>query len=154
MMDTEGQRIFAALDETPASEAVARTALALAERDKGRLLFGHVADALPREATMGDLEALRRSAKERLERNLANVLKDARESKGIASFELAVEAGPAARTVVESLMLPFEPDLVVCGRCRTARLRCRVATGVGAALLRAAPCNVLVVDASRSGRRA
>ncbi len=35
MMDTEGQRIFAALDETPASEAVARTALALAERDKG-----------------------------------------------------------------------------------------------------------------------
>ena len=150
-MDTEGQRIFAALDETPASEAVARTALALAERDKGRLLFGHVADALPREATMGDLEALRRSAKERLERN---VLKDARESKGIASFELAVEAGPAVRTVVESLMLPFEPDLVVCGRCRTARLRCRVATGVGAALLRAAPCNVLVVDASRSGRRA
>ena len=146
-MDTEGQRIFAALDETPASEAVARTALALAERDKGRLLFGHVADALPREATMGDLEALRRSAKERLERNLANVLKDARESKGIASFELAVEAGPAVRTVVESLMLPFEPDLVVCGRCR-------VATGVGAALLRAAPCNVLVVDASRSGRRA
>ena len=153
-MDTEGQRIFAALDETPASEAVARTALALAERDKGRLLFGHVADALPREATMGDLEALRRSAKERLERNLANVLKDARESKGIASFELAVEAGPAARAGGESLMLPFEPDLVVCGRCRTARLRCRVATGVGAALLRAAPCNVLVVDASRSGRRA
>ena len=100
-MDTEGQRIFAALDETPASEAVARTALALAERDKGHLLFGHVADALPREATMGDLEALRRSAKERLERNLANVLKDARESKGIASFELAVEAGPAVRTVVE-----------------------------------------------------
>ena len=148
------RRVFAALDETPASEAVARTALALAEEGEGHLLFGHAADALPREATMADLEAFRRSARERIERDLANVLRDARESRRLASFELAVEADPAARTATRSLMLPFGPDLIVCGRCRDARLRSRVATGVGAALLRAAPCNVLVVDAARRKRGA
>ncbi|OUO88036.1 hypothetical protein B5F40_12895 [Gordonibacter sp. An230] len=153
-MGIGGRRVFAALDETPAREAVARAALELAEDSGGHLLFGHIADALSREAAMTDLEALRRSAEERLEHHLADVLKAARGSRRLASFELIVEAGPAAQTVVRSLMLPFEPDLVVCGRCREARLHCRIATGVGAALLRAAPCSVLIVEGARRNGRA
>ena len=57
-MAQEYARIFAALDGASTQEAVAQRAVTLAADNHAKLMFGHVIDSVPYEASGVDFEAL------------------------------------------------------------------------------------------------
>ena len=121
-MAQEYARIFAALDGASTQEAVAQRAVTLAADNHAKLMFGHVIDSVPYEASGVDFEALCAEGKKRIEADLADVLAAARQNPDIPSVEVSVHAGRIADTLEHELIEPFEPNLVVCGErgCRTS----------------------------------
>ena len=114
-MAQEYARIFAALDGASTQEAVAQRAVTLAADNHAKLMFGHVIDSVPYEASGVDFEALCAEGKKRIEADLADVLAAARQNPDIPSVEVSVHAGRIADTLEHELIEPFEPNLVVCG---------------------------------------
>lgn len=66
-MAQEYARIFAALDGASTQEAVAQRAVTLAADNHAKLMFGHVIDSVPYEASGVDFEALCAEGKKRIE---------------------------------------------------------------------------------------
>ena len=79
-MAQEYARIFAALDGASTQEAVAQRAVTLAADNHAKLMFGHVIDSVPYEASGVDFEALCAEGKKRIEADLADVLAAARQN--------------------------------------------------------------------------
>ena len=67
-------RIFAALDGGSTQEEVAQRAILLAAENGAELMFGHVVDSVPYEASGVNFEELCAEVKTRLEGDLADVL--------------------------------------------------------------------------------
>ena len=97
-MAQEYARIFAALDGASTQEAVAQRAVTLAADNHAKLMFGHVIDSVPYEASGVDFEALCAEGKKRIEADLADVLAAARQNPDIPSVEVSVHAGRSSRT--------------------------------------------------------
>ena len=91
-MAQEYARIFAALDGASTQEAVAQRAVTLAADNHAKLMFGHVIDSVPYEASGVDFEALCAEGKKRIEADLADVLAAARQNPDIPSVEVSVHA--------------------------------------------------------------
>ena len=72
-MAQEYARIFAALDGASTQEEVAQRAISLAADNHAKLMFGHVIDSVPYEASGVDFEALCAEGQKRLESELAAV---------------------------------------------------------------------------------
>lgn len=96
-MVQEYARIFAALDGASTQEAVAQRAVTLAADNHAKLMFGHVIDSVPYEASGVDFEALCAEGKKRIEADLADVLAAARQNPDIPSVEVSVHAGAHRR---------------------------------------------------------
>ena len=108
-------RIFAALDGASTQEAVAQRAIALAADNHADLMFGHVIDSVPYEASGVDFEALCVEGKKRIEADLADLLAEAQANENIPSVDLTVRAGRITDTLAKQLIEPADPDLVICG---------------------------------------
>ena len=130
-MAQEYARIFAALDGASTQEAVAQRAVTLAADNHAKLMFGHVIDSVPYEASGVDFEALCAEGKKRIEADLADVL--------------AVHAGRIADTLEHELIEPFEPNLVVCGERGLSNIKYVFVGSVSTFLIRNLRCDVLVV---------
>ena len=102
-MAQEYARIFAALDGASTQEAVAQRAVTLAADNHAKLMFGHVIDSVPYEASGVDFEALCAEGKKRIEADLADVLAAARQNPDIPSVEVSVHAGRIADTLERGL---------------------------------------------------
>ena len=139
------QCIFAALDGASTQEAVAQRAAALAADNGARLLFGHVIDSVPYEASGVDFEALCAEGEKRIESDLAAVLAEARQNPDIPAVEIAVRAGRIADTLAHELVEPYEPDLVVCGERGLSNIKYVFVGSVSTFLIRNLRCDVLVV---------
>lgn len=146
-MTHQYSRIFAALDGSSTQELVARRAVALAAANEASLLFGHVVDSVPFEANGADFDALCSSRKEQLEADLADILADARGNSSIPSVELKVNAGRVTDTLVEQLIDPFDPDLVICGERGLSNMQYVFVGSVSKFLIRTVRSDVLVVKA-------
>lgn len=138
-------RIFVALDGASTQEEVARRAIALAAENNAELVFGHVVDSVPYEASGVDFEALCVEATKGIESDLADVLAEARENAHIPSVELMVRAGRITDTLFEQLIVPTEPDLVVCGERGLSNIKYVFVGSVSTFLIRNVRCDVLVV---------
>ena len=115
-MAQEYARIFAALDGASTQEAVAQRAVTLAADNHAKLMFGHVIDSVPYEASGVDFEALCAEGKKRIEADLADVLAAARQNPDIPSVEVSVHAGRIADTLEHELIEPFEHQVRVRGQ--------------------------------------
>ena len=146
-MAQEYARIFAALDGASTQEAVAQRAVTLAADNHAKLMFGHVIDSVPYEASGVDFEALCAEGKKRIEADLADVLAAARQNPDIPSVEVSVHAGRArpAPTRAQDLREPFEPNLVVCGERGLSNIKYVFVGSVSTFLIRNLRCDVLVV---------
>ena len=133
-MAQEYARIFAALDGASTQEAVAQRAVTLAADNHAKLMFGHVIDSVPYEASGVDFEALCAEGKKRIEADLADVLAAARQN-----------AGRIADTLEHELIEPFEPNLVVCGERGLSSIKYVFVGSVSTFLIRNLRCDVLVV---------
>ena len=108
------KRIFAALDGSSTQRAVMERAIALAAADGAELVFGHVIDSVPYEASGVDFELLCNEGKIRIETDLADLLESARNNPEIPSVQLMVRAGRITDTLAKQLIEPIDPDLVIC----------------------------------------
>ena len=138
-------RIFAALDGASTQEAVARRTLSIAHDNKAEVLFGHVIDSVPYEANGIDFAALTEDGLQRVEDALGRYLTRARGDECIPSVDVQVRAGRIAETLLESLIEPFDPDLIVCGVRGLSSIKYAFVGSVSTQLIRNASCDVLVV---------
>ncbi len=138
-------RIFAALDGASTQEAVADRAIALAADNGAALLFGHVIDSVPTEPDGLDYEKLCEEGASHIETALAWQLRCARENPAIPSVEVQLRAGRVTETLVDQLVDPFEPDLVVCGERGLSNIKYAFVGSVSTYLIRHLRCDVLVV---------
>ena len=137
-MAQEYARIFAALDGASTQEAVAQRAVSLAADNHAQLMFGHVIDSVPYEASGVDFEALCVEGKKRIEAELADILDAARQNPDIPS-------GRIADTLEHDLIEPFEPNLVICGERGLSNIKYVFVGSVSTFLIRNLRCDVLVV---------
>ena len=138
-------RIFAALDGGSTQEEVAQRAILLAAENGAELMFGHVVDSVPYEASGVNFEELCAEVKTRLEGDLVDVLALARGNEAIPSVELSVRAGRITETLAHQLVEPYDPDLVVCGERGLSNIKYAFVGSVSNYLIRNMRCDVLVV---------
>lgn len=138
-------RIFAALDGASTQEAVAQRAIALAADNHADLVFGHVIDSVPYEASGVDFEALCVEGKKRIEADLADLLAEAQANENIPSVDLTVRAGRITDTLAKQLIEPANPDLVICGERGLSNIKYVFVGSVSTFLIRNMRCDVLVV---------
>ena len=138
-------RIFAALDGASTQEAVAQRAIALAADNHADLMFGHVIDSVPYEASGVDFEALCVEGKKRIEADLADLLAEAQANENIPSVDLTVRAGRITDTLAKQLIEPADPDLVICGERGLSNIKYVYVGSVSTFLIRNMRCDVLVV---------
>ena len=119
--------------------------MTLAVDNHAKLMFGHVIDSVPYEASGVDFEALCAEGKKRIEADLADVLAAARQNPDIPSVEVSVHAGRIADTLEHELIEPFEPNLVVCGERGLSNIKYVFVGSVSTFLIRNLRCDVLVV---------
>ena len=138
-------KIFAALDGGATQEAVVRRALSIAHDNNAEVVLGHGIDSVPYEANGIDFAALIDDGHDRSEEELKKYLTRARNDECIPSVDLQVRAGRVSETLMESLIEPINPDLVICGVRGLSNIKYAFVGSVSTHLIRNAPCDVLVV---------
>lgn len=139
------KKIFAALDGASTQEAVARRTLSIAHDNNAEVLFGHVIDSVPYEANGIDFAALNEDGRQRIEEALEPYFTRARNDECIPSIDVQVRAGRVSETLVEALIEPFEPELIVCGVRGLSNIKYAFVGSVSTHLIRSVNCDVLVV---------
>ena len=138
-------RIFAALDGAGTQEAVVRRALSIAHDNNAEVLFGHIIDSVPYEANGIDFGALAENGRERIEEQMKPYFTRARNDECIPSIDVQVRAGRVAETLIEGLIKPYRPDLVICGVRGLTNIKYAFVGSVSTNLIRNVECDVLVV---------
>lgn len=138
-------RIFAALDGAATQEAVVRRTLSIAHDNNAEVLFGHIIDSVPYEANGIDFGALVDDCRMRIEEAMAPYFNRASNDECIPKFELQVRAGRVTETLIESLIEPYHPDLVICGVRGLSNIKYAFVGSVSTNLIRQVSCDVLVV---------
>ena len=138
-------RIFAALDGGATQEAVARRALSIAHDNNAAVLFGHIIDSVPYEANGIDFAALSEDGRLRIEEELGPLFARARDDEAIPSVDVEVRAGRVAETLIDALIRPYTPDLVICGVRGLSNIKYAFVGSVSTSLIRNVACDVLVV---------
>lgn len=146
-------RIFVAIDGGSTQDFVSRKALEVADQNEAELVFGHVIDSVPYEASGVDFEELCAETKRRLEEDLADVLEAARENPRIKSAEVQVRAGRINDTLITRLIEPYQPDLVICGERGLSNFRYAFVGSVSSSLIRGVECDILVVKTEANAAR-
>lgn len=138
-------RIFAALDGGSTQEAVVRRALSIAHDNNAEVVFGHIIDSVPYEANGIDFAALSEDGRMRIEEAMKPYFTRARNDECIPSIDLQVRAGRVSETLIEVLIKPYNPDLVICGVRGLSNIKYAFVGSVSTNLIRNVDCDVLVV---------
>ena len=138
-------KIFAALDGAATQEAVVRRALSIAHDNNAEVVLGHVIDSVPYEANGIDFAALIDDGHDRIEEELKKYLTRARNDECIPSVDLQVRAGRVSECLMESLIEPLNPDLVICGVRGLSNIKYAFVGSTSTFLIRNMNCDVLVV---------
>lgn len=138
-------KIFAALDGGSTQEAVVRRALSIAHDNHAEVLFGHVIDSVPYEANGIDFAALSEDGRLRIEESMETWFTRARADQNIPALDVQVRAGRVAETLIDALIKPYQPDLVICGVRGLSNIKYAFVGSVSTSLIRNVECDVLVV---------
>lgn len=138
-------KIFAALDGGYTQEAVVRRALSIAHDNNAEVIFGHIIDSVPYEANGIDFAALVEDGRLRIEEAMEPYFTRARNDECIPSIDVQVRAGRVAETLVEAMITPCNPDLVICGVRGLSNIKYAFVGSVSTHLIRSVKCDVLVI---------
>ncbi len=138
-------RIFAALDGGDTQEAVARRTLSIAHDNNAEVLFGHVIDSSVFETGGVRRKEISEANKEAIEKALSRYLNRASKDECIPSVEVQVCVGRVEEALVEEIIKPFKPDLVICGVRGLSSIKYAFVGSVSTYLVRHMDCDVLVV---------
>lgn len=138
-------KIFAALDGSEAQVAVARRAFSIAHDNNAEVLLGHVIDTSKFETGgLGNAEIVA-NKKTAIEQSIKRQLDRARQDECVAGVDVKVAMGPLNDTMMDELIKPFNPDLVICGVRGLSNIKYAFVGSVSTHIVRHAPCDVLVV---------
>ena len=138
-------RIFAAIDGGATQEAVVRRTFSIAHDNNAEVLLGHIIDSVPYEANGIDFAALAEDGKQRIEQQLEAYFTRARNDECIPSVDFQVRTGRVSDALLEALIRPFNPDLVICGVRGLSTIKYAFVGSVSTSLIRNVDCDVLVV---------
>ena len=138
-------KIFAALDGSEAMEAVARRTFSIAHDNNAHVLLGHVIDTSRFETGgLGNEEIIKNTTKA-IEDGIRRQIDRARQDECVASVEVKVAMGPINDTMINELIDPFDPDLVICGVRGLSSFKYAFVGSVSTHLVHHTKCDVLVV---------
>jgi len=138
-------RIFAALDGGDTQEAVIRRTFSIAHDNDAEVLLGHVIDSALFETGGVRREQIANANREAIEKALELQLTRARNDEHVASVDIQVRVGRIGETLVNDLIKPFNPDLVICGVRGLSSVKYAFVGSVSTHLIRHCDCDVLVV---------
>ena len=144
-MTCKYERIFASLDRSETQRNVCERAIEIASKYNADLFLGHVVDAVPSEASKGDLDLIAITAEKHLREELADLIEAAEADSNIKSVTVKAITGGLPEAVLNQLASLFNPDLVVCANRGFSGIRYAFVGSVSSYLIRNAECDVLVV---------
>lgn len=139
------QRIFVALDDSPSGRAVVKKAVEIAALNQAELFIGHVVNTGPIEAAKNFPPDLLPEMKEEYDSKVAHLVEEARNAEGVKAVHYQSEVGPIRETLLEKLIEPCKPDLVVCGARGLSPLKYALLGSVSSFVVKHVACDVLVV---------
>ncbi len=137
-------KVFVALDGTEAQAAVFDRALEVALRNQAKLYLGQVVDMSKYDLASTYDADLVSQVISYAENELGKYADKAREA-GLEQVEVMVKYGVVRQTIVEELIEPIDPDLVVCGDRGLNRVQYVLVGSVSNYIVHRAKCDVLVV---------
>lgn len=140
-------RIFAAIDGSSTQDIVIERAIALAKAHHAELMFGHVVDVLPSDANGINYKMLAAEEEAVMRERLAPVFARIEADDDIPGCTFSLKVGRVGETLMEELVKPYDPDLVVCGERGFSDIKYAFVGSVSKYLIRESRCDVLVVKA-------
>ena len=138
-------RIFAALDGGATQEAVARRTLSIAHDNHAEVLFVHVLDDTLLQTGGVGSDEIAAAKKDAIEKELQRYLARAAQDECVPAVEVKVAAGRVEEAIMDELIKPFNPDLVICGVRGLSSIKYAFVGSVSTHLVRHVECDVLVV---------
>lgn len=138
-------KIFAALDGGDTQQAVARRTLSIAHDNDAEVVFGHVIDTSHIENFGLGNDEIAENKKEAITQAISRQLDRAAQDEHVPSVQVKVAMGPIAETMMNDLVAPFDPDLIICGVRGLSNIKYAFVGSVSTYLVHHAKCDVLVV---------
>ena len=138
-------KIFSALDGSDAQEAVARRTLSIAHDNNAEVLFGHVIDTSHVENFGLGNEEIAENKRQAITQAISRQLDRAAKDECVPAVDVKVAMGPINETMMEELINPFDPDLIICGVRGLSNFKYAFVGSVSTHLVHHAKCDVLVV---------
>ena len=138
-------RIFAALDGSEAQVAVARRTLSIAHDNNAEVLFGHVIDTSKFETGGLGNEEIVKNTEAAIRQSIGRQLARAEKDECVPAVDVKVAMGRITEAMMDELITPFNPDLVICGVRGLSNIKYAFVGSVSTHLVRHATCDVLVV---------
>lgn len=139
------QRVFVALDDTPAQGKVFKKAVEVAANNRAVLRIGHVVNTGPIEASGSYPADLLPQIKAEFDEKVKDLVAEASANPNIPEVQYLNEVGHIRETLMDDLILPFNPDLVICGARGLSPIRYALLGSVSSFLVKHVKCDVLVV---------
>lgn len=139
------KRIFAAIDGSATEDAVIERTLDIAANHGAEVMFGHVVDSLPSDMNSTNAKLLAEEEEKLMRERLAPVFDRAEADPNIPACEFRLGVGRVADVLMEDLIEPFNPDLVVCGERGYSNFKYAFVGSVSKRIVHDAKCDVLVV---------
>lgn len=140
----EYKNILIAVDGSEAAEVAFKKSVAIALRNKARLIIAHVIDS----RTFATAEAYDRTLSERAEQHAKELLDKyvaEAEKNGLTNLVRCIEYGSPKVKVPRDIAKDFNTDLIVCGATGMNAVERFLIGSVSESITRHAACDVLVV---------
>lgn len=139
------QRVFVAVDDSPVQNKVFDKAVEIAGKNNAILRIGHVVNTGPIEAAGSYPDDLLPQLKAEFDEKLAPLVEKAKANPNIKEVQFVNMVGHIRETLMEEIIEPFNPDLVVCGARGLSPIRYALLGSVSTFLVKHVKCDVLVV---------
>lgn len=134
------------LDGTEAQDAVMDKAIEVAADNGAKLTICHVIDSTALESAHAQyLGGLVDGITSAFEESIADKLEEANANEHIDGVDVEIKFGRIRETIMDDIIFPLRPDLVVCGARGLSSFKYALLGSVSTFLVRQCPCDLLVV---------
>lgn len=134
------------LDGTEAQDAVMDKAIEVAATNGAKLTICHVIDSTALESAQPQyLGGLVDGITSAFEESISAKLAEAKANEHIDGVNVDIKFGRIRETIMDDIIFPLRPDLVVCGARGLSSFKYALLGSVSTFLVRQCPCDLLVV---------
>lgn len=140
------ERIFVAIDDDiERGKPIIRKAIDLAYPGKAHIVIGHAIDSTALEVAGVYPDDFVKNAEREFRDGIADVIEEGIASEMTGGINVVVKYGRVRETLLEDMIEPYDPDLVICGARGLSPFRYALLGSVSTFLVRAVKCDVLVM---------